>query len=625
MSRESQAVLSILSSELAGLAVDMGYVDPEKFNAAKNFSKETNVDHFSLLRADGLVNEVQLANALATKYGLGFTPDIDIPELPEKFPTKYCIQNGLLPIVLPNSEKLHVGIAAPHSLNALRNFNLLSGQKATAVFVPYSTLKDGLIELETPGHHSNKKLLQKNKSVLSKQQGIPKQDAALASVSLQSGQPSPDAASATETVKPDANKKAKSEEPLVPFMTAKPMSQVAQEMLSGDVVNGVNKIFETAVLEKVSDIHLERFRDKARLRFRKNGALVIPKHFQSFVQQNYPAIISRIKIIAGLDIAERRLPQDGGANFVSEKSNIDVDLRISIVPTSTGERAVLRILNKSSLSTSIDGLGFEANQFQIFKSAIESPQGLVLVTGPTGSGKSTTLYGAINYLNKDDVNILTAEDPVEYTLSGVGQVQMKDEIGLNFAAALRSFLRQDPEIILVGEIRDTETADIATKAALTGHLVLSTLHTNSAVGAIARLINMGLPRYLVSNALTCVVAQRLIRLICPKCAADLPAERFDEFKGHPMFSRIEGRKLRSGTGCTHCNHTGYASRRAVHEVLNVDASIKSKIDKEATELELIEDARKRGYITMFERGLDFVYSGETSFDELLRTIPSESI
>ena len=250
------------------------------------------------------------------------------------------------------------------------------------------------------------------------------------------------------------------------------------------------------------------------------------------IKKNYNAVIARIKILANLDIAERRLPQDGKISYTAE-DDTEVDFRISILPTSLGERIVIRILNSSSLAVTIGAIGFTKKQEKEFIAAVSSPQGMVLVTGPTGSGKSTTLYGAMNYLNEPDVNILTAEDPVEYTMAGISQVQIREEIGLTFADALRSFLRQDPEIILVGEIRDGETADIASKAALTGHLVLSTLHTNSAVGAISRLINMGLPAYLVSSAVTAVVAQRLIRVNCESCKVEIDKnnEEIKQFMG----------------------------------------------------------------------------------------------
>jgi type IV pilus assembly protein PilB len=248
-----------------------------------------------------------------------------------------------------------------------------------------------------------------------------------------------------------------------------------------------------------------------------------------------------------------------------------------------------------------------------------------LVTGPTGSGKSTTLYGAINHLNQDDVNILTAEDPIEYTLSGVGQVQMKDEIGLTFAAALRSFLRQDPEIILVGEIRDGETADIATKAALTGHLVLSTLHTNSSIGAITRLVNMGLPKYLVSNALSCVVAQRLIRTNCPMCKTSRNFDKNDPLLKRSIFKHLLDRQEFFGAGCDHCNMTGFSSRRAVHEVLEVDIELKNMINRDTSEIDMVKYARENGFSTMLERGLDFVHSGDTTLEELLRIVPMEAL
>jgi type IV pilus assembly protein PilB len=300
-------------------------------------------------------------------------------------------------------------------------------------------------------------------------------------------------------------------------------------------------------------------------------------------------------------------------------------LRVSIIPMATGERAVLRILNKASLSVDIESLGFSEQQLSVFMRAIDSPQGLVLVTGPTGSGKSTTLYGAINHLNQDDVNILTAEDPIEYTLSGVGQVQMKDEIGLTFAAALRSFLRQDPEIILVGEIRDGETADIATKAALTGHLVLSTLHTNSSIGAITRLVNMGLPKYLVSNALSCIVAQRLIRTNCPMCKTSRNFDKNDPLLKRSIFKHLLDRQEFFGVGCDHCNMTGFSARRAVHEVLEVDLELKSMINRDASEIDMVKYARENGFSTMLERGLDFVHSGETTLEELLRIVPLEAL
>lgn len=597
MSSESSVALGLISAELCNLALELGFISPEDYASTRKFSKETGADHYALLSQDQLIDEFKLVEALSNKYGIDCVQQFNYPELSEKFPKKYCIQNGLLPIQF-DDEVIKVGIASPTSLNSLKNLGLMWGKKINAYFVPYSEFKNGLLELENPGYLSIKKA----KVIHSTQDTSVSKN-----VQLVTGLEGSIATNNMTEVAALKNKK-----------------KSAEVVLSGDVIAGVNVILETAVTEKASDIHIEKYRDRARIRFRKNGALITPPQLQSFIEKNYLAVISRIKIIAGLDIAERRLPQDGGANFVSSKSKIDVDLRISIVPCSSGERAVLRILDKSSLSVGLDQLGFGPKQLLSFKRCIESPQGLVLVTGPTGSGKSTTLYGAINYLNKDDVNILTAEDPVEYSISGIGQVQMKDEIGLNFAAALRSFLRQDPEIILVGEIRDGETADIATKAALTGHLVLSTLHTNSAVGAITRLINMGLPKYLVSNALSCVVGQRLVRKTCSKCRVEMKSDKISEYKESPLFERIKGAKLFFGQGCEACNMTGFSSRFAVHEVLEIDSAIRGLINSGASESEIVAQAATKGYLSMMDRGLDFVLDGQTSFDELLRSIPMEA-
>jgi type IV pilus assembly protein PilB len=271
------------------------------------------------------------------------------------------------------------------------------------------------------------------------------------------------------------------------------------------------------------------------------------------------------------------------------------------------------------LAVGVEDIGFDKKQTKDFVEAIEAPQGMILVTGPTGSGKSTTLYGAINYLNKPGVNILTAEDPVEYTVAGISQVQVRESIGLSFANALRSFLRQDPEIILVGEIRDAETADIATKAALTGHLVLSTLHTNSSIGAITRLINMGLAPYLVASALTLVVAQRLIRLNCPACAEleDIPSGTISE----KLFNQINGRKVKRSRGCEKCFNTGYAGRRAVFEVLKVNAKIQRAINEGADENEIQSLAVEDGFEDMSTSSIKFILSGELSLEEYLRVIP----
>lgn len=603
-----------ISTDLLSQLVNFSMIDPLRSSEAIRYSVQTGDDPYFIIKNDNLFAENLLVESLATKYGLKFDFNFTLPVLEDKFPMKYCAQNGLLPIMVEGV--LSIGLSSPISLNAIRNLNLLHGQKLTAFFIPYSKLLIGIKNIDSTDLNGllTNEFIKTTHLESSSHKNTPSQFTTLNNETLVDSSKVDSASTSKKSIKIDPEK-----------TTTKNFGKQIQAMLSKDVVSGLNEILVFAVTEKVSDIHLEIFRDKARLRFRKNGKLVIPDQFQSFIENNYNAIISRLKIISDLDIAEKRLPQDGAANFISAKNKIDVDLRVSIIPMATGERAVLRILNKASLSVDIESLGFSEQQLSIFTRAIDSPQGLVLVTGPTGSGKSTTLYGAINHLNQDDVNILTAEDPIEYTLSGVGQVQMKDDIGLTFASALRSFLRQDPEIILVGEIRDGETADIATKAALTGHLVLSTLHTNSSIGAITRLVNMGLPKYLVSNALTCVVAQRLIRTNCPVCKQSRLFDHKDPSLKRSMFKHLLDQQEFFGVGCSHCNMTGFSARRAVHEVLDVDIELKSMINRDASEIDMVHYARENGFTTMLERGPDFVHSGDTTLEELLRVVPVEAI
>jgi type IV pilus assembly protein PilB len=611
MKLDASAPLKNIAQELASLVLELDLISAEQFSIAQRHSKETQEDVYDVLLADGLFDESVFIQKLSERYGLSVIENISIASVDEKFPKKYCIQNFLLPITSSdNPSQFIIGIAGPSSLNSLKNLSVLVGKKAQAIFIPLTVLRGGIRSFETPGSISTK---------------ITQQPVNLASTNYVDADADNSITPAAASVKDAKLSKTQN----IPSKQAAKDSlgssdKKAVKNLSGDVITGVNEIFDMAIEQKVSDIHIEQHKDIARIRFRRNGAMYLPNEFQGFVTKNLPAIISRIKIIAGLDIAERRLPQDGGANYVSIRNKTDVDLRISIIPTSFGERAVLRILNKASLSLDIDALGFSDQQKIVFKKNIESPQGLVLVTGPTGSGKSTTLYGAINYLNKEDVNILTAEDPVEYSINGIGQVQIRDDIGLTFASALRSFLRQDPEIILVGEIRDAETADIATKAALTGHLVLSTLHTNSAVGAITRLINMGLPRYLVSNALSCVVAQRLLRVNCPHCSRPYRPSEIEDVAQYPLFDANLRMQLKRGDGCANCNQSGFISRKAVHEVLDISFSIKSLINKDASEQEIIATAQKEGFAAMIDRAKDYIYSGQTTIEEVLRTIPMDA-
>lgn len=379
------------------------------------------------------------------------------------------------------------------------------------------------------------------------------------------------------------------------------------------VVKLVNLLLTGAVKAGASDIHIEPFEKSLRTRYRIDGVL---HEVSSPPRRMRAAIVSRIKIMANLDIAERRLPQDGRIKVkVTGKA---IDLRVSILPTAFGEKVVMRILDASSLCLDLTKLGFEPDVLPIYQKHIDIPFGIILVTGPTGSGKSTTLYSSLSTLNYPDRNIMTIEDPVEYVLEGINQVQAKPDIGLTFAAGLRSFLRQDPDIIMVGEIRDAETAEIAINAALTGHLVFSTLHTNDASGAVTRLTNMGIEPFLTASTVNMVIAQRLVRVICEHCKEDyqVPAsfirdlgQKYDDEK--PVL-------LYRGKGCDHCTNTGYRGRLACYEILVVNDEIRDLILERASTHLVKQKSRERGMITLREAAFRKVLSGVTTVEEMMR-------
>jgi len=386
-----------------------------------------------------------------------------------------------------------------------------------------------------------------------------------------------------------------------------------------DIIQFVNEIIKEAVQKRASDVHMEKFEKKARIRFRCDGVLKDIGEHEDFLFKHYSSITTRIKILSALDISEKRLPQDGGINFQHEK--IKVDIRVSILPAIYGERVVMRIVDQKASQFKMDDLGLEPEPFKLLKKAAFAPQGMVLVTGPTGSGKSTTLYAILKERNTEDVNILTAEDPVEFELEGVGQVRVREDIGLSFSAVLRSFLRQDPEMIMVGEIRDKETCDIAVKAALTGHLVLSTLHTNDSVATITRLLNMGVPAYLITASVTVIVAQRLVRVNCKECSAPDEQDPHERMLAIGMNEKeIAGAAPMVGKGCDACDHTGVRGRLAVHEVLYMTPSLKAAILAEANEIELREAATKDGFVDMQSVARLKVAMGKVAIQEFMRTM-----
>jgi type IV pilus assembly protein PilB len=395
------------------------------------------------------------------------------------------------------------------------------------------------------------------------------------------------------------------------------LSNLTRMSEDAPVVRLVNVLLADSLQRGASDIHIEPYEKEMRIRFRIDGVLYDVMHPPLRLRD---ALISRIKILSKLDIAEKRLPQDGRIKIklkVHGRSR-ELDFRVSTLPTLFGEKVVLRLLDKEKLMLDMTKLGFEPESLVKFQRNISKPYGMVLVTGPTGSGKTNTLYSALQALNTTETNIMTAEDPVEFNLPGINQVQMKEQIGLNFAAALRSFLRQDPNIVLVGEIRDFETAEIAIKAALTGHLVLSTLHTNDAPSTISRLMNMGIEPFLVATSVNLIQAQRLIRRICKDCKAEhhIPVEALVEIG----FSKEEATQLKTykGSGCPKCNNTGYKGRVGLYEVMEVTDEIRELILIGASALELRKRAIEDGMITLRESGLHKIRNGVTTLEEVVR-------
>jgi type IV pilus assembly protein PilB len=395
------------------------------------------------------------------------------------------------------------------------------------------------------------------------------------------------------------------------------LSDLTKSTESAPIIKVSNLILIEALKAGASDIHIEPYEKEFRVRFRVDGVL---HNIMALPMRTRDPLISRLKIMAKLDISEKRLPQDGRIKIrlrVEERSR-DLDLRVSTIPTQFGEKVVMRLLDKTKLQLDMTQLGFEQEALRRFKDSIDRPYGIVLVTGPTGSGKTNTLYSAIAALNDPSVNIMTAEDPIEFNLAGINQVQMKEQIGLTFASALRSFLRQDPDIILVGEIRDFETAEVAVKAALTGHLVLSTLHTNDAPSTINRLMNMGIEPFLVATSINSICAQRLVRRICSGCAEEVetPPQMLIQVGFAP--DEVKTIKIKRGRGCEKCNNGGYRGRIGLYEALQFSDEIRDMILSGASSIELKRKAIEEGMISLRMAGLQKIRDGVTTLEEVLR-------
>ena len=602
------------AEQIASLLHSNEMISEEDLKSAMVSSEEGEKCLIETLIEYRFTDEKSIANAISGSYDIEFLPNLDTENIDfttsDILSKKYIIENRIIPISI-HGHTLDVAISEPSALNQMQSIALLTDKKINPYLVTISQISNFLATFDSidPSSAKAPRTPKLNSKTNSSSKAIEREKAV-------------DAKLKSETrIDPAIAKKAR----LDKLTQEKAATEASKEdddaeQYSAVVVQFIDKHLKKAIKEGVSDIHFEVFKHTARMRLRLDGVLREEPGTEKILYENYSKIITRIKIMARLDIAERRKAQDGAITLkVGEK---EVDFRVSCMPTSFGERVVMRILDTDGIDLSIEKLGFHEDDEKAFIDAIKSPQGMVLVTGPTGSGKSTTLYAALNEINKEDINILTAEDPVEFTLDGVGQVHVKPDYGMTFASALRSFLRQDPEVVMVGEIRDQETVEIAIKAALTGHLVLSTLHTNDAVSTITRILNMGVQPYLITSALTLIVAQRLARKNCTDCLVE--DEGINEIEmGKVGFTAEESSRLTllKGEGCDKCNDTGYKGRKGVYEVLRITDNLIEGILQEKTTPELKKIAlEKDNFMNMQELGRTFLKDGSISIEEYKRIL-----
>jgi type IV pilus assembly protein PilB len=546
------------------IVLEAGLVSSEQLTKLQMDRKKNGKRLGSMLIDQGLVTEDQLHYLIESKFKIPRINLNDYPvdaDLASVIPADLALKHSAIPIANKKG-KLIFAMADPLDLAAVDDLSRAAGKDIYPVIARTSSINH----------------------LLAQQYGMPGADPLHkpASVDLASGK---------------AN-----------------VSNSYQDLVeAAPVVRVVNSLIERAIAEGASDIHIEPAEITLRIRMRLDGVL---HDLPSPPQQNQANIISRIKIMANLDIAERRLPQDGNIDWKGKKGS---SLRISTLPTVYGEKVVIRILEKDKIVLPLEDLGFTADNFNSFLRLLLNQHGLLLVTGPTGSGKTTSLYSALNYLNRPGVNITTVEDPVEFRLPGINQVQVNTRIKRTFAGSLRSILRQDPDIIMVGEIRDLETAKITSQAAMTGHLVLSTLHTNNASGAVTRLVDMGLEDYLVSASLVGVIAQRLVRTICPECSTEYLLGQEEKQFFSRFFKKDAPSVLHRGLRCRHCNHTGYRGRTSIQEILVLNQELQELIMAGVTAELLQQKAIDLGMRTLVDDGLRCVEAGVTTVNEIVRT------
>ncbi len=538
-----------------------------------------------ILVAKGLISELDVQRALAGQAGMHFV-DLSAYEIDDAtvgaVPAETAMAYQVMPYEYsPSGRKLKVALKSPDNFRAVDDLRLLMGFNVEAA-VASGEQVDALLQQHYAGKQTS---LSEAVSDLS------------ADTNLE------------QSLAKDPSRGQQSID----------LEAVLDASEDNKVIKLLNLVLLQAIKDKASDIHFEPFEDEFKMRYRIDGVLYEmvppPKYLGS-------AITSRIKVMSNLDIAERRLPQDGRVEL--QVGGNPVDLRVAVLPTMHGESVVMRVLDRSNVELSIDRVGLRAEELETVNTLIRKPNGIVIVTGPTGSGKTTTLYAALQSLNTVDVKILTAEDPVEYDIDGLCQCQVNTEVGLTFAKALRSFLRQDPDVILVGEVRDLETAQIAVQASLTGHLVFTTLHTNDAPSSIVRLLDLGVESFLLTATVEAIVAQRLVRTICTGCKEAYTPSEEQLLELGLTEDEVRGRQFYRGTGCDRCHGSGYKGRTAIFEIMQMDDGLRDMIMKQASTAVLREESRRRGMRTLRESGLLAIYEGQTTIDEVIReTITDE--
>ena len=546
-----------------GIVKDSGALDDELRELAGQDQKAFG----EALVERGLVLNEDLLKAWAQLLEIPFRPTLETKgvrsEILSRIPIHFARRHKLVPVTY-DEEGLCVAMADPLSIEAIDDLYVKMGMEILPVLSPEAEVTKTINQLYHESGHSTEEII------------------------------------ADLELMDDAQTLQEEDEDLLDATTEAP------------VIKFVNTILSQAVRARASDIHIEPFYRDLKVRYRVDGVL-----FESFSPPPslHAAIVSRVKVMAKMNIAEKRLPQDG--RIPIKIANRSFDLRVSTLPTTFGERVVLRLLDKTSILLGLEEIGLDKEQMDILKKLIVIPNGIILVTGPTGSGKTTTLYGSLNHINSPDKNIITIEDPVEYQLPGIGQIQVNAKIGLKFANGLRSIVRQDPDVILVGEIRDSETAEISIHAALTGHLVFSTLHTNNAAGAITRLIDMGIEPFLVASSMRAIIAQRLVRKICPECKEAYRADA-RALQDLGMKTTSDEVVLYRGRGCDSCLNMGYRGRTAIFEFLIVDDKIRSLMTREADAATLEKAAVEAGMKTLHQDGIEKVLKGVTTVEEILR-------